>query len=225
MRLSIVVPVLNEAAGIQEALLALEPLRSRGHEVIIADGGSTDTTVALAQPFADRVIASPRGRALQMNAGANASTGEAVLFLHADTRLPRDADRIIATALSQRCWGRFDVRIDSPHPVLRVVSAMMNLRSRVTGVATGDQSIFVSRRVFEAAGGFPPIPLMEDVALSARLKQFGAPACLAAKVVTSARRWEQHGVLSTIFLMWRLRLMFHFGADPDSLARLYARNS
>lgn len=222
MHLTIVVPVLNEAGRIQEALQALQPLRSRGHQVIVVDGGSVDSTCDLAASLADRVLATPPGRAVQMNAGAKASLGGALLFLHADTRLPEYADELIAAALSRHCWGRFDVKIDSPHPLLAVVGGMMNLRSRLTGIATGDQSLFMTRPAFEAAGGFPVISLMEDVALCATLKHAGPPACLSAKVVTSARRWERHGVFATVVLMWRLRLMYFLGADPDKLAKLYA---
>jgi rSAM/selenodomain-associated transferase 2 len=157
-----------------------------------------------------------------MNAGARASRGEALLFLHADTTLPPAADALIGAAIAVgAAWGRFDVRIDSRQPLLRSVEAMMNWRSRLTGIATGDQAIFVRREVFERVGGFPELPLMEDIALSKRLKQVARPACLRAQVVTSARRWEKHGVLRTIFLMWRLRASYFFGADPRQLAIRY----
>ncbi len=223
LRISIVVPVLDEAAGIAAALAALQPLRARGHEIIVADGGSTDATPTLAGSLADRVLSVPPGRAAQMNAGAELARGDAYLFLHADTRLPEGADALIADALSRRAWGRFDVRIDSDRSLLAMVGGMMNLRSRLTGIATGDQAMFMTRSAFERAGGFPDIALMEDLALSARLKAAGPPACLRAKVVTSGRRWERHGVLSTIALMWRLRLLYFLGADPQRLARIYAR--
>lgn len=222
MRLSIIIPVLNEEAALPDALGALQSLRSRGHEVIVVDGGSTDASCAHAEPLADRVIVAPRGRAAQMNAGAKASSGDALVFLHADTALPNHADRLIATALGKRSWGRFDVRLASADPLLAVVGFMMNLRSRLTRIATGDQALFMTRAAFEAAGGFPALELMEDVALSARLKRAGPPACLREKVVTSARRWEQRGVMRTILLMWRLRLLFYFGADAGRLARIYA---
>ena len=225
MRLSIVVPVLNEEPAIRQALTALQALRARGHEVIVVDGGSLDSTTVAAAALADRVISAPRGRAEQMNLGAKAARGDALLFLHADTRLPDKADDLICAALSRRGWGRFNVRIDSTHPLLAVVGYMMNLRSRLNSIATGDQAIFVQRAVFHAVGGFPSIALMEDVALSDLLKRDGPPACLSDKVVTSARRWEQHGILSTIVLMWRLRLMYYLGADPSRLARIYARES
>jgi rSAM/selenodomain-associated transferase 2 len=223
MRLSIVLPVLNEEPIIAAALQALAPLRKRGAEVIVADGGSTDATRDLARPLCDRVLLAPRGRAAQMNAGAAAASGDILLFLHADTRLPGEADRLIGETMARtrRAWGRFDVRIEGRHPLLRLVAALMNLRSRATGVATGDQAMFVTRAAFAAAGGFPDIALMEDIAMSRRLKQIGRPLCLTPPVVTSGRRWERHGVLRTILLMWRLRLAFFFGAEPETLARAY----
>jgi rSAM/selenodomain-associated transferase 2 len=214
-RLSVVVPALNEASGIRAALEALAPLRARGHEVIVVDGGSSDDTVRIAQGLADRVMHVPRGRALQMNAGARAASGEVLVFLHADTRLPAD---FVIPEFAQ--WGRFDVRIDGRHPLLKVVACAMNLRSRLTGIATGDQAMFVRRDVFP---GFPEIPLMEDIALSRLLKRRAPPACLRARVTTSGRRWESRGVLRTIFLMWSLRLMYFLGASPERLARIYYR--
>lgn len=216
--ISVIVPALNEAQGIRAALEALAPLRARGHEVIVADGGSVDGTPQLAQGLCDRVVASAPGRALQMNAGAREATGDALLFLHADTRLPPLADQRIVDALRLRSWGRFDVQIDSRHPLLKVVACAMNLRSRLTGIATGDQAIFVRRGAF---AGFPEIALMEDVAFSKQMKRRGAPACLRARVTTSGRRWESRGVLRTIVLMWRLRLMYFLGARPERLAQLY----
>ncbi len=217
-RLSIIIPALNEAQGIRAALEALAPLRARGHEVILADGGSEDGTARLAQGLCDRIVTGGRGRARQMNAGARAARGDAFLFLHADTRLPPHADELILPALRASCWGRFDVAIDGRRFILKVVSGAMNLRSRLTGIATGDQAIFVRRDAFE---GFPEIPLMEDIAFSKAMKRRGAPACLRARVTTSARRWESRGVLRTVLLMWRLRLLYFLGARPERLARLY----
>ena len=221
--LSIVVPVLDEAAGIADTLRDLAGLRSRGAEVIVADGGSRDGTPDLAAPFADRVIESPRGRALQMNAGARAARGGILLFLHADTRLPAGAIEAIVSGLERtgRAWGRFDVDITGRGAMLRVVACSMNARSRFSGIATGDQAMFVRRDAFEAAGGFPAIPLMEDVALSKILKQRSPPLCLRERAATSGRRWERHGILRTIVLMWRLRLAYALGADPRRLARRY----
>ena len=222
-RLSIIIPTLNEAGAIGQTLAALQPLRARGCEVIVADGGSTDGTAGLARPLADAVVVSPPGRACQQNAGAAAASGEVLLFLHADTRLPRDADVLVADGLrrSGRGWGRFDVRLTGRHPMLRMIERMMNLRSRLTGIATGDQAIFIQSDRFHAAGGFPEIPLMEDVALSKALRRLGPPLCLRETVATSSRRWEQHGVYRTMVLMWSLRLAYWLGADPARLADRY----
>ena len=222
MKLSIVIPALNEAALIGATLASLAPLRSRGHEVVVADGGSEDGTRDIAAPLADRVILAPRGRARQMNAGAAAATGEALLFLHADTRLPPDADVPVSAALARHDWGRFDVRIDGRSKLLVMIGSFMNWRSRLTGIATGDQAIFVRRDAFP---GFPDIALMEDIAFSRMMKRRGAPACLRDKLTTSGRRWERHGVLRTLVLMWRLRLAYFCGAAPDELARRYARGA
>jgi rSAM/selenodomain-associated transferase 2 len=220
-RLTIVLPVLNEAAIIVGALKALTPLRARGAEIIVVDGGSRDSTPRLAEPFADRVVNGPRGRGATMNAGAALGIGDTLLFLHADTTLPEDADRLIEGALSHRAWGRFDLRIAGRHPFLAVVARMINLRSRITGVATGDQAIFVRREAFVAASGFPDLPLMEDIALSRRLKRLCRPFCITTPVITSGRRWEQNGVWRTILLMWRLRLAYYLGVEPALLARRY----
>jgi rSAM/selenodomain-associated transferase 2 len=221
-RLTIVIPVLNEAAIIVAALAALEPLRARGAEIIVADGGSHDGTATLAEPLADRVIIAPCGRGAPMNAGAALGGGEVLLFLHADTTLPDNADRLIEAALTRRIWGRFDLRIAGRHPLLAIVARMINWRSRLTGVATGDQAIFVTREAFDAVGGFPDLPLMEDIAISRRLKRLNRPACIAALVITSGRRWETNGVVSTIVLMWRLRLAYYLGVAPELLAQRYA---
>lgn len=217
-------PCLNEADTLVAALDALEPLRQRGAEVIVVDGGSSDATLTLAQSRADVALAGARGRALQMNAGAAHATGDILLFLHADTTLPENADVLVREGLARTgaSWGRFDVTIRGSHPLLRVVSCAMNLRSRVTGIATGDQALFVTRSLFERIGRYPGIALMEDVALSKKLRRGSAPLCLRARVTTSGRRWEKHGVLRTVLLMWRLRLAYSLGADPDTLALRYA---
>lgn len=222
-KLSIIMPVLNEGDGIAAALDALADLRTLGTELIVVDGGSRDATVEQAQLRADQVILAPRGRALQMNAGAEKASGDVLLFLHADTRLPAKADRVVLNGLdrSRRAWGRFEVKIDGRSPLLPVVAWLMGLRSRLTGIATGDQAIFVRREAFQAVGGFPAIALMEDIAMCKRLKRLGRPLCLRAYVTTSGRRWEKNGVLSTILLMWRLRFAYFFGADPKKLARQY----
>jgi rSAM/selenodomain-associated transferase 2 len=223
-RLTIVVPCLDEAEGIGAALVALQPYRRAGHQVIVVDGGSRDGTAELARPYADRmIIGSASGRALQMNAGATLAEGKILLFLHADTRLPPEADRLILDGLARsgRHWGRFDVRLSGALPALRIVEGLMNLRSRLTGVATGDQAIFVARETFEAVGRYREIPLMEDIALSASLKRVGRPLCLRVPVVTSSRRWERDGVWRTTLFMWRLRAAYFFGADPRRLVRRY----
>jgi rSAM/selenodomain-associated transferase 2 len=222
-KLSIVMPVLDEGEGIAATLDALADLRTLGTEVIVVDGGSHDATIQRARPRADRVILAPRGRALQMNAGAEKASGDVLLFLHADTRLPADADHLVLSGLerSGRTWGRFDVKIEGRSPLLSVIAWHMNVRSRLTGIATGDQAIFVRRAAFQAAGGFPAIPLMEDIALCKRLKRESRPLCLRDCVTTSGRRWDKNGVINTMVLMWRLRLAYFFGADPNKLAQQY----
>jgi rSAM/selenodomain-associated transferase 2 len=221
MQLSIVIPVLNEAAGIDAMLRRLAPLRRDGAQIIVVDGGSEDDTAALARVHADIVLSSARGRALQMHAGALAASGDALLFLHADTVLPPHAGELVAQALRSHAWGRFDVALDGAQPVYRLIAAMMNLRSRLTSVATGDQALFMRRDFYHAAGGFPPLPLMEDIAFCKRARQRARPACLRDKAVTSARRWEKHGVWRTVMLMWQLRLAYFLGADPETLAQRY----
>lgn len=222
-KLSIIIPVLNEGDGIAAALDALAHLRALGTEVIVVDGGSHDATLERAQLRADRIVLAARGRALQMNAGAERASGDVLLFLHADTRLPAEAACVVLNGLDQsrRVWGRFDVKIDGRSRLLPMVAWLMRLRSRLTGIATGDQAIFLRREAFQAVGGFPPIALMEDIAICKRLKRLGRPLCLRACVTTSGRRWEKNGVLSTILLMWRLRFAYFLGADPKQLARQY----
>jgi len=222
--LSIIVPTLNEAGGVVAHLAALQAMRRRGIEVIVADGGSTDGTPALAAPWVDAVVSAPCGRATQMNAGAELAGGDVLLFLHADTRLPDGADSLLAQALAEpgRVWGRFDVAIEGTHPLLTIVALSMNCRSRLTGIATGDQAMFVRREVFNTVGCFTELPLMEDVALSRKLKRIARPLCLRARAITSGRRWEQRGVLRTIVLMWRLRGAYWLGVDPGRLAQAYA---
>lgn len=224
IRLSIVVPVRNEEAVLRTTLERLQPLRADGHEVIVVDGGSDDASACIARALADRTIVVTRGRATQMNAGAAAATGDVLLFLHADSWLPAGAADAIAAALSAGGrWGRFDVTIAGRPAILRVVAWMMNARSRLTGIATGDQGIFADRAAFVDAGGYPPIELFEDIELSWVLKRrVGRPACLSQRIVTSGRRWERHGPWRTIVAMWRLRLAYALGADPARLARRYS---
>ena len=222
-RLSIVLPVLNEAAGLGAALQALAPLLARGAEIIVADGGSSDPSAELALAGGAQLVHAPRGRALQMNAGAAQARAEVLLFLHADTRLPANADELIREALAggAHVWGRFDVAITGRPRMLRLIAALMNLRSRLTGIATGDQAMFMTRAAFEAVDGFPAQPLMEDIEMSRRLLHLSRPACLRAKVQTSGRRWESRGVWRTVLLMWRLRFAYWRGASPERLAELY----
>ncbi len=222
LRLSIVMPALDEAARIAGSLAALAPARAQGAQVIVVDGGSRDGTPQRCEGAADSVLVSSRGRARQMNAGARAASGDALLFLHADTTLPPDALELVATALAQHKWGRFDVRIDGRSRWLPVVAALMNARSRATGIATGDQALFMRREAFDAVGGFPDQALMEDVEICKRLRaHHGAPACLRAKVTTSGRRWDERGAWRTIVLMWRLRWLYWRGVSADRLAVAY----
>ncbi|WP_445398299.1 TIGR04283 family arsenosugar biosynthesis glycosyltransferase [Zobellella sp. An-6] len=220
MTCSIIMPVLNEAAILPRTLAALPPGGGQA-EVILVDGGSTDESAALARRAGVRVVTSAPGRARQMNAGAAEARGELLLFLHADTRLPPGVLSTVEQALSRRHWGRFDITISGRHPLLKLVAALVNLRSRLTGIATGDQAIFVRRSSFERIGGFPDQPLMEDIELSKRLKRLGRPACLRHKAHTSGRRWESRGLFRTIWLMWRLRFAYWRGADPALLAKAY----
>ncbi len=224
MSLSIIIPCLNEGHEIGQALEALSVVRTRGAEVIVVDGGSSDDTAARARNGSDVVLSSPAGRARQMNAGADRARGDVLLFLHADTRLPCEADSLVldSVATTARQWGRFDVDISGRHPLLPVIAAAMNWRSRCTSIATGDQALFVTRRLFDETGGFPEIPLMEDIAFSKMLRRTGPPSCLRARVTTSGRRWETHGIVRTVLLMWQLRLAYWLGASPDRLARRYA---
>lgn len=223
MKYSIIIPVLNEAEVLEYNLQNLQWARQLGHEIIVVDGGSQDQSMMLAGPFADHVIASLPGRALQMNAGAKSATGDVFVFLHVDTLFPADGidalDQNIAPLAAS--WGRFDVQLSGKHILFRGIERMMNWRSRITGIATGDQAIFISRELFEQLDGYSKIPLMEDIEICHRLKKIGKPVCLSKKVVTSSRRWEKSGIVKTVLLMWRLRLAYWFGADPVDLAHKY----
>lgn len=222
-RLALIVPALDECDNIPALAANLQAALRPGHELWLVDGGSRDGTAELASKHGFRVLSSPPGRAAQMNAGAAASSRPLLLFLHADTRLPEGADALIAQALRSgaRQWGRFDVTITGASPVLRLVGTLMNSRSRLTGIATGDQALFMTRRAFDAVGGFPDQPLMEDIEISRRLKRLSPPRCLRARVTTSGRRWDQRGVWRTITLMWRLRLAYWRGVPAKTLARHY----
>jgi rSAM/selenodomain-associated transferase 2 len=222
IRISIIIPVLNEASQIRYCLSRLQSLRGLDVELIVVDGGSVDATVECGRPLVDLVLVAPRGRGSQMNCGAGAATGHVLLFLHADTQLPDHALESIRNCISTGFdWGRFDVCIQGSLSGLSMVAFLMNLRSRLTGICTGDQAIFVTRERFNAVGCYPDIPLMEDIALCRGLRRTGRPACLTARVVTSGRRWEQNGVWRTIGKMWWLRLRYFLGADPVDLAREY----
>ena len=223
MHLSIVIPALNEAGSIVATLARLQRMRDKGSEVILVDGGSRDATKALARALVDHVIDSRPGRAIQMNQGAAAATGEALLFLHADSLLPEGADQLIFECLTGTAWrwGRFDVTIRGGHFMFPIIAWFMNHRSRLTGIATGDQGIFVARAAFEQVGGFPDQALMEDIEICKRLRTIAPPACLHEKIATSGRRWEKHGVWRTIVLMWWLRLRYFLGATPDQIHRAY----
>lgn len=227
MKLSIIVPVFNEAATLEVFLAHLQPLRSAGHQLVVVDGGSSDDSFTIAEPLADLTLSSRAGRALQMNAGAAQADGDQLLFLHADTWLPE----LFSAWLSQlqtlqinktRRWGRFDVALSGSHWMFRVIERAINVRSRLTGIATGDQALFVSRELFQQLGGFAEIPLMEDVELCRRLRRMSAPLCIKQRVKTSSRRWEQGGIVRTILLMWELRLRFFLGASPTELAARYS---
>ena len=221
MALSIIIPVLDEAANIEPLLLRLAAMRRAGAQLVGVAGGSVDGTAALAGSHADLVLTAPRGRALQMHAGALAASGETLLFLHADTVLPPRAGELIAQALRAHAWGRFDVTLDGAHPLYRVIAAMMNLRSRLSAIATGDQAMFMRRDFYFEAGGYAPLALMEDIEFCKRARRLARPACLRERVRTSARRWEKNGIWRTVLLMWRLRLAYFLGADPETLALRY----
>lgn len=223
MRFSIIVPMFNEAPGLPGLLARLSVLARQGCEVLIVDGGSDDGSVELVECAGFRVLASPKGRARQMNLGAARATGDVLLFLHADTLLPEGALTTVRQTMLKTAalWGRFDVVIDGAHPMLRVIARLMNLRSRWTGIATGDQAIFVIRKAFEAVGGYPDQPLMEDIELSQRLRALARPACIGTPVLTSGRRWESRGVWRTILLMWRLRWAYWRGTPAEQLAQRY----
>ena len=223
MRLAIVIPALDEGANLSSLLPDLAR-GCPGAEIVVVDGGSRDDTAAVvARRPGPRLLVSARGRALQMNHGARATGGDTLLFLHADTRLPDGAARAIERTLAEPgvVGGRFDVRFDNERPLFRVIAWFMNTRSRASGICTGDQAIFVRRADFEAAGGYPDIPLMEDIELSRRLKRRGRLRALRLCVTTSARKWEREGPLRTIGLMWALRFLHFCGVAPTRLHRWY----
>jgi rSAM/selenodomain-associated transferase 2 len=225
-KISIIVPVLNEAKTIEAFLQTLQLLRAQGHEVIVVDGRSEDNTYLLASSYVDHILCVDKGRAQQQIAGITQATGNIFLFLHADTLLPIDAALIILKALSDKklnnaLWGRFNVRLSGHFWFFRIIEQLMNWRSCLTGIATGDQAIFVTRSLYYKTGGMPAIELMEDIELSKRLSQFSQPLCLKSTVITSSRRWEQNGIAKTIFIMWMMRLQYFFGVSPKRLLKKY----
>ena len=222
--ISVIIPALNEAATIADTLPALQPMRERGQQVFLVDGGSQDNTIALAEPLVDSVLCSTTGRASQMNTGAAAASGDLLWFIHADTLMTPDTDMLLTNLLydSKKEWGRFDIRLSGDAAALRIIERMMNWRSRLSGIASGDQGIFIRRETFERIGGFADIPLMEDIEICKRLKRAaGRPLCLSRKLTTSSRRWESRGISRTVVLMWRLRLAYWLGANPVDLAHQY----
>ena len=224
MKFSIIIPTLNEEQNIKSCLLALQHLRGEC-EIIIVDGDSGDSTQMIATPLADKVIISPKGRAKQMNNGARQAKGEIFIFLHADTYLPKNALQLIRQKISNDLqWGRFDIHFIGNHPMYKVIAQMMNWRSRLTGIATGDQVIFVTSQIFELAGRYPEINLMEDIVLCKALRKINTPICLKDKVISSGRRWEHNGLNKTILLMWSIRLRYALGGDPKTLEFLYNNN-
>ena len=225
MKLSIIIPALNEAEIIQSTLIKLQDLRARHHEVIMVDGGSHDNTIELATPLTDKIIKAGEGRARQMNAGVLQATGDVYWFLHSDSIIPDDADKLIQLNLTEnKHWGRFNIRLSGKNITFRVIEFMMNVRSCMTGIATGDQGIFMKKAAFTKISGYKYIRLMEDIDISSRLlAMFGRPVCIKSKLITSSRRWEKHGIVKTMLLMWRLRLAYFLGANPDNLAKRYSK--
>ncbi|MCZ6805202.1 MAG: TIGR04283 family arsenosugar biosynthesis glycosyltransferase [Proteobacteria bacterium] len=222
VKLSVVIPTLNESDQIEQGLNKLQSLRHQGHEVIVVDGGSNDNTVSLASPLCDRVIQSERSRSIQMNAGSAAASGQCILYLHADTDLPEDVADIFSKIINiENVWGRFDIQLSGQSWMFRIIETCMNTRSRITGIATGDQVIFVGKELFSKVNGFPEIALMEDVAISKLLINFSKPICFTEKVVSSNRRWKENGIIKTIIKMWIIRLLYYFQFDTERLAKLY----
>lgn len=224
--LSVVIPVRNEVQALPYLLDDLAALRAVGAEIIVVDGGSSDGTCEVVAGRADRLLRVAPGRALQMNAGAAAAQGEYLWFVHADTRVKSESVTSLLNVLDERpLWGRFDVCLSGAGLALWIIGWMISLRSRLTGIASGDQGIFVDRARFEAIGGYAHISLMEDLQLCQRLKTLARPRCLRPPLLTSSRRWEQHGVWRTVLLMWHLRLAYYCGANPEKLAQKYRRGS
>ena len=222
-KISVIIPALNEVEHIKQSLQSVQSLRKKGHEVIVVDGGSNDETYSIASDMADQIITFSPGRAIQMNAGAKKATGDIFIFLHADTILPDSAEQQILSGVADKhyFWGRFNVRLSGKHCLFRVIEFCMNLRTRFTGIVTGDHALCVSKQLFKKVNGFPEIKLMEEIVISRKLKKIVPPVCLHGTVLTSSRRWEKHGIIKTVLQMWWLRFIFIFGVDPLTLARKY----
>ena len=221
MKISIIIPVFNENDNVEKLLSSLQILRSSGHEVIVVDGGSDDGTENIARPLCDKFIESQKGRATQMNTGAGQASGKVLWFLHADSRIAEQTLEALPDLLKEKKWGWFDVRLSGSKMTFRLIERMMNLRSRATGIATGDQGIFVARNLFNSVDGYPDLPLMEEIALSKKLRRKFKPVALNSTITTSSRRWEVNGILPTVLLMWQLRLRYFFGTDPELLVSKY----
>lgn len=221
MPISIIIPALNEEKSIKALLQQLQIYRQQGHEVIVVDAGSHDETVSISSSLADKVITSDVGRARQMNKGVAESKNDVLWFLHADTSISENVIETIQESLNKYDWGRFNIKLSGSHLLFRIIEKMINVRSCFSGIATGDQGVFVKRKIFESIGGYPEIPLMEDVALSKKLKSISQPICIKEALTTSSRRWEKNGIIKTVLLMWYLRFLYWMGVNPNKLAKLY----
>lgn len=221
--ISIIIPTLNEEKALPATLAALQSVREKGVEIIVVDGGSEDNTILCTEGYVDQLFISSAGRAVQLNHGADVARGNWLLFLHADTILPRDGIQQLLKEISRQsvAWGRFDIKLDGLGFVFRIIERMMNWRSCLTGIVTGDHAMFVASALFKKVGAYPKIELMEDVAISKKLKQHSRPICIKKTVLTSSRRWQEHGVIKTVFLMWQLRWSYFFNKDPNILAEKY----
>jgi rSAM/selenodomain-associated transferase 2 len=220
---SIIIPVLNDAQSLMNLLEQLQPAREMGHEVIVVDGGSYDAPETVCNDRVDCFLSAQAGRAVQMNRGAAKASGEILWFLHADGKLNIESciSQIMILHESGKIWGRFDIRLSGNDRRFRIIETLMNWRSAITGIATGDQGIFVNRKTFEHMNGFAQIPLMEDIEISKRLKKFSSPLLCSQKIMTSSRRWEKNGIFRTVLLMWYLRLAYAMGTSPERLSKHY----